>query len=192
LNSSRTTSLTPTNGGFIKPPPIPAPAVSRASSAYRARRVSSSTSSSGTASSACRASSPPSRAAAIALVFAAYAGNFVSLSEWGIRVVAALLILVVAAANCRSVRPGAAIQNASAAAKVIALARRSKTSGLVAKRAAKEPAAPETLDEESPATPWEREASNDSRGGTRTRDPGIMSSDEPPPEKTDSPSDDAP
>jgi hypothetical protein len=105
--------------------------------------------------------------------------------------VAALLILVVAAANCRSVRPGAAIQNASAAAKVIALARRSKTSGLVAKRAAKEPAAPETLDEESPATPWEREASNDSRGGTRTRDPGIMSSDEPP-EKTDSPSDDAP
>ena len=34
---------------------------------------------------------------------------------------AALLILVVAAANCRSVRLGAAIQNASAAAKVIAL-----------------------------------------------------------------------
>jgi APA family basic amino acid/polyamine antiporter len=59
--------------------------------------------------------------AAIALVFAAYAGNFVSLSEWGTRVVAALLILVVAAANCRSVRLGAAIQNISAAAKVIAL-----------------------------------------------------------------------
>src|SRR5262249_23585575 len=31
------------------------------------------------------------------------------------------------------------------------------------------------MDEESPATPWEREASDDSRGGTRTRDPGIMS-----------------
>ena len=59
--------------------------------------------------------------AAIALVFAAYSGNFVPLSEWGTRVVAALLILVVAAANCRSVRLGAAIQNASAAAKVIAL-----------------------------------------------------------------------
>jgi hypothetical protein len=29
--------------------------------------------------------------------------------------------------------------------------------------------------EESPATLYEREASNDSRGGTRTRDPGIMS-----------------
>ena len=29
--------------------------------------------------------------------------------------------------------------------------------------------------EESLATPWEREASEDSRGGTRTRDPGIMS-----------------
>jgi hypothetical protein len=33
----------------------------------------------------------------------------------------------------------------------------------------------DNLHEESPATPWEREASNDSRGGTRTRDPGIMS-----------------
>jgi hypothetical protein len=29
--------------------------------------------------------------------------------------------------------------------------------------------------EESPATLYEREASEDSRGGTRTRDPGIMS-----------------
>jgi hypothetical protein len=31
------------------------------------------------------------------------------------------------------------------------------------------------VDQESPATPWEREASDDSRGGTRTLDPGIMS-----------------
>jgi hypothetical protein len=46
-----------------------------------------------------------------------------------------------------------------------------KWSGLVAKQRA----ALEILDEQSPATPWEREASNDSRGGTRTRDPGIMS-----------------
>jgi len=29
--------------------------------------------------------------------------------------------------------------------------------------------------ENSPATTWDREASDDSRGGTRTRDPGIMS-----------------
>ncbi|MEP7176929.1 MAG: hypothetical protein ABI860_10305, partial [Gemmatimonadales bacterium] len=33
----------------------------------------------------------------------------------------------------------------------------------------------EKQDEEIPATPWERGASADSRGGTRTRDPGIMS-----------------
>ena len=31
------------------------------------------------------------------------------------------------------------------------------------------------LDEESPATHFESEASDSSRGGTRTRDPGIMS-----------------
>ena len=29
--------------------------------------------------------------------------------------------------------------------------------------------------ETSPAITWDREASDDSRGGTRTRDPGIMS-----------------
>ena len=34
---------------------------------------------------------------------------------------------------------------------------------------------PQKPDEKSPATPWDREASDDSRGGTRTRDPGIMS-----------------
>jgi hypothetical protein len=62
-----------------------------------------------------------------------------------------------------------------------------KWSGLVAKQRA----ALEILDEQSPATPWEREASNDSRGGTRTRDPGIMSSDDSP-EKPGSPSGDAP
>jgi hypothetical protein len=49
-----------------------------------------------------------------------------------------------------------------------------KWSGLVAKRVAKEPPTPEILDEQSPASPWECEASDDSRGGTRTRDPGIM------------------
>jgi hypothetical protein len=33
----------------------------------------------------------------------------------------------------------------------------------------------EKVHEESPATLYECEASDDSRGGTRTRDPGIMS-----------------
>jgi hypothetical protein len=33
---------------------------------------------------------------------------------------------------------------------------------------------PQNPHEKSPATPWDREASDDSRGGTRTRDPGIM------------------
>jgi hypothetical protein len=38
-------------------------------------------------------------------------------------------------------------------------------------------ARPETQNphENNPATTWDREASDDSRGGTRTRDPGIMS-----------------
>jgi hypothetical protein len=37
------------------------------------------------------------------------------------------------------------------------------------------PSGTEERHEESPATQWECEASDDSRGGTRTRDPGIMS-----------------
>ena len=37
------------------------------------------------------------------------------------------------------------------------------------------PGASQNPHEESPATLYEREASEDSRGGTRTRDPGIMS-----------------
>jgi hypothetical protein len=50
-----------------------------------------------------------------------------------------------------------------------------KWAGLVANHVAKQRPAPEILDEQSPATLYEREASEDSRGGTRTRDPGIMS-----------------
>jgi hypothetical protein len=50
-----------------------------------------------------------------------------------------------------------------------------KWSGLVAKRVAKEPSTSKNLDEQSTASPWEREAWDNSRGGTRTRDPGIMS-----------------
>ena len=34
---------------------------------------------------------------------------------------------------------------------------------------------PQNPDEKSLATPWEHEALDDSRGGTRTHDPGIMS-----------------
>jgi hypothetical protein len=45
----------------------------------------------------------------------------------------------------------------------------------VANAVVKDEAGVEKLDEESPATLYEREALDDSRGGTRTRDPGIMS-----------------
>jgi hypothetical protein len=50
-----------------------------------------------------------------------------------------------------------------------------KWSGLVATRVAKELRKSKNLDERSPASPWEYEAWEDSRGGTRTHDPGIMS-----------------
>lgn len=58
----------------------------------------------------------------IALIFAAYVQAFVPLSDTGVRVVAAGVILFLAAANYRSVLWGAAIQNGSTAAKVGALA----------------------------------------------------------------------
>jgi hypothetical protein len=50
-----------------------------------------------------------------------------------------------------------------------------KRSKRVAKDGAVEALRTEKVHEESPATQYEREASQDSRGGTRTRDPGIMS-----------------
>jgi integrase len=50
-----------------------------------------------------------------------------------------------------------------------------KWGGKGAARGAKAEAESEKQDEESPATLLESEASGDSRGGTRTRDPGIMS-----------------
>jgi hypothetical protein len=49
-----------------------------------------------------------------------------------------------------------------------------KWSTRVATDVAKPAAAPQKLHEESPATPWEREASDDTSGGTRLRDLGIM------------------
>ena len=45
----------------------------------------------------------------------------------------------------------------------------------VATDVATEAEASKEEDEKSPASPWESGASDDSRGGTRTLDPGIMS-----------------
>ncbi|MEP6688909.1 MAG: amino acid permease, partial [Gemmatimonadales bacterium] len=63
----------------------------------------------------------PAGAGAIALVFAEYLGRLVPLGPGQIRGVAVGLILVLAAAQYRSVRFGAAIQNASTIAKVLAI-----------------------------------------------------------------------
>ena len=52
---------------------------------------------------------------------------------------------------------------------------REKWPGSIATDVASGVAQAEKQDEESPATPLGREALDDSRGGTRTRDPGIMS-----------------
>jgi APA family basic amino acid/polyamine antiporter len=55
------------------------------------------------------------------LVFVAYLGTFVPLDAAGQRIAAVSLIVLVGAANYRSVRLGAAIQDASTVAKVLAL-----------------------------------------------------------------------
>lgn len=59
--------------------------------------------------------------AGTALVFVAYLGTFVPLDELGQRAAAVGLIVLVGAANYRSVRLGAAIQDASTVAKVLAI-----------------------------------------------------------------------
>ncbi|HEX6369732.1 MAG TPA: amino acid permease [Longimicrobium sp.] len=59
--------------------------------------------------------------AGTALVFVAYLGTFVPLDGAGQRVAAVTLIALVGAANYRSVRLGAAIQDASTVAKVLAI-----------------------------------------------------------------------
>jgi len=59
--------------------------------------------------------------AGTALVFVAYLGTFVPLDDTGQRVAAVALIVLVGAANYRSVRLGAAIQDASTIAKVLAI-----------------------------------------------------------------------
>lgn len=63
----------------------------------------------------------PSALGAIAMLFAEYVRVFVPLGDGQVRLVAAAVILLLAAANIRSVRWGAAVQNASTAAKVLAL-----------------------------------------------------------------------
>jgi basic amino acid/polyamine antiporter, APA family len=63
----------------------------------------------------------PTGAGAIALVFAEYLSRLVPLSAGQVRLVAAGLIVLLAAAQYRSVRFGAAIQNVSTAAKVLAI-----------------------------------------------------------------------
>ncbi|MGQ0701545.1 MAG: amino acid permease [Gemmatimonadales bacterium] len=63
----------------------------------------------------------PSAVAAIALIFATYARTFVALSDWGVQLVAAGLIVVLAAANILSVPWTAAIQNVSALTKTLGL-----------------------------------------------------------------------
>src|SRR5690606_30728329 len=60
----------------------------------------------------------PSALGAIAMLFAEYVGEFVPLGDGAVRLVAAGAILLLAAANIRSVAWGAAVQNASTVAKV--------------------------------------------------------------------------
>jgi amino acid transporter len=64
----------------------------------------------------------PSALGAIAMLFAEYLGAFVPIGDAGVRAVAAGAILLLAAINVRSVTWGAAVQNASTAAKALALA----------------------------------------------------------------------
>jgi amino acid transporter len=64
----------------------------------------------------------PSALGAIAVLFAEYAGQFIDYGETGVKVVAAAAILLLGLANIRSVRWGAAVQNLSTAAKVLAIA----------------------------------------------------------------------
>lgn len=63
----------------------------------------------------------PAGAGAIALVFAEYLGRLVSLTPSQVRLTAAATIVLLAAAQYRSVRFGAAIQNVSTGAKILAI-----------------------------------------------------------------------
>ncbi|HET7427173.1 MAG TPA: amino acid permease [Gemmatimonadales bacterium] len=63
----------------------------------------------------------PTGAGAIALVFAEYLGRLIPLGPGSVRIAAVALIVLLGAAQYRSVRFGAAIQNASTVAKVAAI-----------------------------------------------------------------------
>lgn len=63
----------------------------------------------------------PSALGAIAMIFAEYLADFVLLSTGGIRMAAIAVIVFVGLVNMRSVRWGAAFQNATAGVKVLAL-----------------------------------------------------------------------
>jgi len=63
----------------------------------------------------------PSALGAIALIFAEYLRDFAALSPGGVRFVAAWAIVAVGAVNMRSVRWGAAFENATTGVKVLAL-----------------------------------------------------------------------
>jgi amino acid transporter len=63
----------------------------------------------------------PATMAAVGMIFASYLGSFISLSMGQQRLVSIALTLFLTAAHYRSVRYGAALQNASSAAKSIAL-----------------------------------------------------------------------
>ena len=75
----------------------------------------------GSCTAGCTSSSFAAGAGAIALVFAEYLGRLVPFAPGQIRLVAIPLIILLAAAQYRSVRFGAAIQNVSTAAKVLAI-----------------------------------------------------------------------
>jgi basic amino acid/polyamine antiporter, APA family len=63
----------------------------------------------------------PAVLGAIAMIFAAYAGAFFPLSDVHVRILAAVTIAVLSAASYRSTSWGAAVQNVSTVAKVLAL-----------------------------------------------------------------------
>jgi basic amino acid/polyamine antiporter, APA family len=64
----------------------------------------------------------PALLGGIAMVFAAYASVFFPLGDVGTRILAGSLVVLLAGANIRSVHWGAAVQNASTVAKIVALA----------------------------------------------------------------------
>jgi basic amino acid/polyamine antiporter, APA family len=85
----------------------------------------------------------PALLGGIAMVFAAYAGAFLPLTEVETRIVAATVVVVLATANYRSLAYGAAVQNVSTVAKVVALLALATAAFLFGSRADGALAAPE-------------------------------------------------